>query len=52
MEGGHEAVLQSVKNIYPDTMSYEDWVRKKGTGHPSRKKGWNNLSIASLLTRK
>ncbi|KIJ39449.1 hypothetical protein M422DRAFT_781028 [Sphaerobolus stellatus SS14] len=54
LEGGHEAVLKDIRAIYPNMTTFEEWVRKKSTGtvKTERKKGWNNLSIGSLVKGK
>ena len=51
MDGGHEGVLQNIKDIYPGMMSFEEWARKIGVATKGTQ-GWNRVSMPALLLGK
>lgn len=48
--GGYEKGLTMSKEIYPDIMTYETWLRKTKVKEPP--KGWNKLSLTNILVGK
>lgn len=45
--GGFERGLTESKEIYPDMMTYETWLKNGKAREPQ--KGWNRLSLWNII---
>jgi hypothetical protein len=52
MDGGHEGVIQDIKDIHPGIMSFEEWAKRKAGVTATRNKRWNQVSIPALILGK
>jgi len=53
LEGGHEAVLEHARAIYPQIMTFEQWSERRAFwGKSERPEGWNGVSVPALVLGK
>jgi len=53
LPGGHEAVLEQAREIYPYIMTFEQWSKRRALwGQSERPEGWNDVTIKALVLGK
>lgn len=53
LPGGHEAVLEQAREIYPYIMTFEQWSKRRAIwGKSERPEGWNDVTLSALVLGK